>query len=156
MIDRSSPLAFMSSVAPCVLAFARGRGSYAARARGARLDKGPTARGRRTPAPRGPSTGTGTQRLFPPRRLLLTLPAQVLGMNGTALAADQSQSGAGVPARRRARGAPLTATLLGEEVRTDNAAEMQRRVLDRLFDHYTEQQRLPKGLQCELARRHLE
>jgi hypothetical protein len=46
--------------------------------------------------------------------------------------------------------------LLGEEVRTDNAAEMQRRVLDRLFDHYAEQQRLPKGLQCELARRHLE
>ena len=156
MIDRSSPLAFMSSVAPCVLAFASGRASSAAQAGAAPIDKGPTAHGRRTAAPRGPSTGTGILRLFPPRWLLLTLPAPVLGMNGTALAGDQSQSGAAVPAFCSARGAPLAATALGEEVRTDDATEMQRRVLNRLFDHFAEQQRLPEGLQLELVRRHVE
>jgi hypothetical protein len=68
---------------------------------------------------------------------LLTLPILPGGITGTVQAAEQSPNGA---ANQPGEGAPLTATVLGEVVRTDDAEEMQRIVLSRLFDHYAGQQ----------------
>ena len=77
--------------------------------------------------------------MWRPTRLLclLTLPALLGGVVGNAHAADQRSNGARV---QSPTSAPLAATVLGEEVRTNDAEEMQAIVLGRLFDRYAEQQ----------------
>jgi len=74
-----------------------------------------------------------------PKRLLLliTLPALAGGLAGAVDASEQARDG---DKTRTAARAPLAATVLGEEVHTDDADEMQRIVLSKLFDHYAEQQ----------------
>jgi hypothetical protein len=72
-----------------------------------------------------------------PSPLLITLPMLLGGATGISQAAEHfSASGTTQPAPR----APLTATVLGAEVRTKDVAEMQEIVLTRLFDRYAEQQ----------------
>jgi len=66
---------------------------------------------------------------------LITLPALLCGAIGTVGASDQSPGGMIRPAAQ----VPLAATVLGEEVRTNDAGEMQEIILSRLFDRYAEQ-----------------
>jgi hypothetical protein len=68
---------------------------------------------------------------------LLTLVALLGGMTGQAQSSETSPR---EPTTPPGSGAPLAATVLGEEVRTQDAAKMQEIVLTRLFDHYAEQQ----------------
>jgi len=68
---------------------------------------------------------------------VLTLVALLGGMTSTAQSSETSPNESTTPP---GSGAPLAATVLGEEVRTEDAAEMQAIVLGRLFDRFAEQQ----------------